>query len=64
MDCFTNSVFSVSFVCSRDRGLFMHALFQQATELTHTREVISAAIKGHENLGPEVPGSIYECLLE
>jgi hypothetical protein len=58
MDCFTHSVFSVYFVSFDEIGRMMHALFQQASELTH--DVIGAAIEVHKDKGPGLLESSYE----
>jgi hypothetical protein len=58
MDCFTHSVFSVYFVSSGNRGFFIHALIQLASELTH--DVIGAAIEAHKVQGPGLLESMDE----
>jgi hypothetical protein len=51
-------VFFVHFVSSLCESLAMHALFAQASELTH--DIIGAAIEVHKDKGPGLLESIYE----
>lgn len=61
MLCPANSVFSVYFVAFVSQGAIMHALFPQASALTH--DVIGAAIEVHRDKGPGLLESIYEWCL-
>jgi hypothetical protein len=55
------SVFFVYFVSFPGKEATMHALFAQASELTHG--VIGAAIEVHRDKGPGLLESIYEWCL-
>ncbi len=56
-----HSIFFVHLATSIGEGLIMHALFRQASELTH--DVIGAAIEVHKDKGPGLLESIYEWCL-